>query len=168
MALALFIGANMKWITHQTGAVAACLALEMPVMVIGAAWAGSTIPDLLDQAISRLGPTRKSRQKIFNKIHRGNSHWFGWWLGLFFCGFLPQWPPYAGAICSGVALGALSHVFMDMLTTRGVPLMPFTARGRLSLGLCSTGTWREYVFLGMILAVSAYFFGPRLLHIASL
>ena len=54
----------MKWITHQTGAVAAGLALQMPLLAVGAAVAGAILPDVLDQSISRMGRNKKQRQKF--------------------------------------------------------------------------------------------------------
>lgn len=152
----------MKWITHQTGAVAAGLALQMPLLAVGAAFAGAILPDVLDQSISRMGRNKKQRQKIFNRIHRGNSHWFGWWLGLFIVGAAAPLSPVCKALCAGLAMGATSHVLLDMLTTQGVPLLPFTRKNRVSLSLCSTGKMGEYVFLAAIVAVSACFMGEDL------
>ena len=96
----------MKWITHQTGAVAAGLALQMPLLAVGAAFAGAILPDVLDQSISRMGRNKKQRQKIFNRIHRGNSHWFGWWLGLFIVSAAAPLSPVCKALCAGLAMGA--------------------------------------------------------------
>ena len=72
----------MKWITHQATAVAAALVLHLPVAGVAAACAGAVLPDVLDQRMAGLAPTRRGRQKLFNAIHRGTTHWFGWWLVL--------------------------------------------------------------------------------------
>lgn len=150
----------MKWITHQTGAIAAGLVLQMPVLAVAAAFAGAVLPDMIDQSLSCLGHTKKQRQKIFNRVHRGNSHWFGWWLSLFV--LAAALPPIARACVAGLALGATSHVLLDMLTTRGVPLLPFSHKGQLALGLCSTGKIGEYVFLAALVAACAVFMGEDL------
>lgn len=139
----------MKWLTHQMGAVLAALSLTGSPLVIGSAFAGGILPDVIDQKRARLGKNRRERQKIFNSAHRGASHWFGWWLLLFFASAMLSQAPLR-EIAAGLALGGLSHVGLDMLTTRGVPLVPFTRKGSVSLRFCSTGSWKEYVFLAAI------------------
>lgn len=146
----------MKWITHQTGAVLGALALGLPWPGIAAAGAGAVFPDVIDQKISGLAATRRGRQKIFNKIHRGPSHWFGWWLLLL--AVLAVWPPLARDAAAGFVFGALSHIALDMLTPQGVPLRPFSRRGRLALPVCSTGKAGEYVFLALLLAAGGLYF----------
>ncbi len=148
----------MKWITHQTGAVLGALALGMPWPAVVAACAGAVFPDLIDQKISALSPTRKGRQKIFNKIHRGASHWLGWWLALFV--MLPSWPLPELLRDAGVgfAFGAMSHAVFDMLTPHGVPLLPFSRRVRVAVPLCSTGGAGEYLFLALMLGCGIFYF----------
>lgn len=153
----------MKWITHQTGAAAAGFALQMPLCAVAAAFAGAVLPDMLDQAASKLGRSRKQRQKIFNRVHRGNSHWFGWWLALFVASAAAPLPPLLKAICAGFFMGATSHVLLDMLTTQGVPLLPFSHKNRFSLGLCSTGKAGEYLFLLALIFGAAIFMGQDIL-----
>lgn len=149
----------MRWITHQTGAVAIGVALQLPPLAVAAAFFGAVLPDVLDQSLSRLGRTKRQRQRIFNSIHRGSSHWAGWWLGLLLlCAAAPM-PPAALAAGAGFFIGATSHVFLDMLTTQGVPLLPFSRKNRFSLGMCSTGKAGEYVFLAAIVAASVWFLG---------
>ena len=149
----------MKWITHQTGAVSLAIALQSPLLVIAASAMGAIAPDVMDQKISRLGRSRKQRQKIFNKIHRGNSHWIGWpaialLLTMTYCpGGL------AKDLLIGFALGAASHVLLDMLTPQGVPLLPFSHKSRLSLKLCATGSAGEYLFLTFLVAATIFAYG---------
>lgn len=147
----------MKWITHQTGAILLATGIQSPLATIMGAGAGAILPDLIDQRISGLASGKKGKQKIFNRIHRGNSHWFGWWLLAFL--MLGVWTQGAllQEVCLGLALGALSHVFLDMLTPQGVPILPFTHGRRLSLKLCSTGSMREYVFLGAMIGCGLIF-----------
>lgn len=141
----------MKWITHQAGAIVSALVLGLPPAGVAAAWAGAIAPDVIDQRVSRLAPTRKGRQKIFNRIHRGTSHWLGWWLA---CLALAAWAPLpwlAQDSLAGLAFGGVSHVTLDMCTTRGVPLLPFSRRRNVSLGLFSTGSLGEWLFLALVL-----------------
>lgn len=153
----------MKWITHQTGAVFGALALSLPLPGILAAWLGAITPDLIDQRISAVGCTRKKRQKIFNKLHRGASHWFGWWLGLFLLACALPWPVLARDILIGLFAGILSHIMLDLLTPRGVPLLPFTQKFRVALPICSTGALTEYLFLTAMLIIGAFLYGGGLL-----
>lgn len=141
----------MKWITHQTGGLLAAAILQLPIASIGAALAGSILPDIMDQKISGLGHTRRQKQKFFNQLHRGASHWFGWWLALLVAPFIWLQPGLAADIIAGLALGALSHVVLDMLTTMGVPILPFSRKHKVSLKICSTGKAGEYVFLAIML-----------------
>lgn len=145
----------MKWITHQTGALAAGLAFSLPTPGIIAALVGAVTPDIIDQSISKSAPTRKEKQKLFNKIHRGDSHWFGWWLAFFIIclTFLPFAP--VRDIAAGFLFGALSHVFLDMLTPAGIPVLPFSRKKKLALPLCITGQPTEYVFLACLMLVCA-------------
>lgn len=147
----------MKWITHQTGAVVLSVALQLSPVGLAAASVGAILPDVVDQRISSLGATRKQRQRIFNRVHRGDSHWFGWWLLLFLTGFFCHMSAWTVDLLAGVALGGLSHVFLDMLTTSGVPVLPFTRKNKLSLHLCATGKIGEYLFLAGLVGLSVWF-----------
>lgn len=148
----------MKWITHQIGGFLTAIALQLPAAGICAALAGSILPDILDQKLSGLGRTRKQRQKIFNQVHRGASHWFGWWLGLLLAPLVWLSPGLAPDIAAGLAIGGLSHVALDMLTTMGVPILPFCRRHKVSLHLCSTGKAGEYVFLSVMVCAGIFYF----------
>lgn len=158
----------MKWITHQATAVAAALALHLPWEGVAAACAGAVLPDVLDQRMAGLAPTRRGRQKVFNAVHRGTTHWFGWWLAL--CVAALCVPPHAlgelgGQALLGLGFGGLSHVALDMLTPSGVPLTPFSRRHKVSLRLCSTGSIGEYCFLACVAGVSWLFFHEDLLRL---
>lgn len=143
----------MKWLTHQVGAAVGATFLDCPWPAVCAACAGAIFPDVIDQKISRLGPSAKKRQKIFNRIHRGSSHWFGWWLLLFLLPLISPLPLYVRDILVGFAFGALSHVALDLLTPRGAPLLPAKPGYRVSLNLCSGGSLGEYAFLATLIAV---------------
>jgi inner membrane protein len=129
----------MKWITHQTAGVGAALALHLPLEGVVAACLGAILPDKLDQAIAKRS---RNPQRTFNQIHRGTTHWFGWWVA--------------------ILLVACSHVVLDMLTPSGIPLHPFSRKNKLSFKVCSTGSVGEYVFLGVMLVLLGFLLGPEM------
>ncbi|MCQ2444151.1 MAG: metal-dependent hydrolase [Mailhella sp.] len=135
----------MRWATHQAMSVMAAFAIGLPAAGIAAVWAGSVFPDVIDQRSAAASFFRQSR---FNKTHRKSSHWFGWWLIPLAASRLGLLGPLPDAALEGFALGCLSHVLLDMCTTKGVPLLPFGSR-RASLKICSTGGVAEYAILGM-------------------
>ncbi len=146
----------MKWGTHQTCGVGVALLLHLSPVGIFAAWAGSVLPDIFDQRVAGIfSISRRARQAVFASIHRGLSHWFFLWLCLFaaswgsfvdLCPVRPEILPSLREFVYGLGLGGFLHVALDMLTPRGVPVIPFT---RLSIAapLCRTGGASEYVFL---------------------
>lgn len=160
----------MKWITHQTGAGLCALSLGLGPMAGVCALLGGIVPDLIDQKLSRMAG-KANRQKVFNRIHRGGSHWFGWWLALFIVVMiLPQAGFFNGLIkdlVAGVAIGALSHVGLDALTPRGVPLLPLKTPLSIALPLCSTGKASEYIFLAAMVSAALFFYAGRSEMIAS-
>ena len=158
----------MKWITHQTAAIGAALVMQLPLEGVIASCVGGVLPDKLDMRIADMTP---NRQRTFNRIHRGTTHWFGWWLLLLLLGGatgllprIPHLPPFAHAIIMGLGFGGLTHVVLDMLNPHGVPIMPFSRKPTLSLKLCSTGSLGVYVFLGAMLLVFVALLGPELRH----
>lgn len=171
----------MKWFTHQTLAAASAVALGMPVAAVGGAVAGAVLPDVIDH---RLAALSSNRQRAFNQVHRGASHWFGWYAVLLLAALAaPEFMPgllaglknagllpvslgkvaqgLVASVLAGVAYGALTHVLLDMCTPSGIPLTPFSRKNKLSLHLCSTGSVREYAFLVISLAVLAVLAGDR-------
>lgn len=151
----------MKWATHQAMAVMAAFAVGMPLSGIAAAWAGSVVPDILDQR--EAGKALIFRQRKFNKVHRRTSHWFGWWLLLWLFPFVDIMGPLPGALICGFGFGALTHCLLDMCTTHGTPLLPF-AEKRFSFKICSTGCLGEYSILIMCIIVFWLAKRPELAH----
>ena len=82
----------MKWITHQTAGVGAALALHLPLEGVVSACLGAILPDKLDQAIAKRS---RNPQRTFNQIHRGTTHWFGWWVAI----LLVAWFVVLAAVC---------------------------------------------------------------------
>ena len=175
----------MKWFTHQAIAVAGALALGMPPVGVGGVVLGSVLPDVIDQRLAKLTP---HPQKTFNRIHRGASHWFGWYAALMLLALVVPVSAHislnevahalglsaatarhlAGTssallppLLAGIGFGALMHVVLDMLTPSGVPLTPFSRQNKLSLKLCSTGSLGEYLFLAVGLGLLALLAGQR-------
>lgn len=140
----------MKWITHQTVAACSALAAGMSGPAALAAWAGAVLPDALDHRMAALA---RNRQRAFNQIHRGPTHWFGWWLALWLFGLMPLLPPEWRPLVAGFGFGAFSHVVLDMCTYSGVPLTPFSRKRKVSLKLCATGSVGEYAFLAVCLVI---------------
>ncbi|MDE5832880.1 MAG: metal-dependent hydrolase, partial [Desulfovibrio sp.] len=100
----------------------------------------------------------------FNKIHRGHSHWFGWW-ALALVAAMAYSPPWlAKDALLGFALGGLSHILLDTLTPQGTPLLPFSHKTRLSLNLCRTGSAGEYIFLVLMIVACAFAYGDAFAH----
>ena len=133
----------MKWITHQTAGVGAALALHLPLEGVVAACLGAILPDKLDQAIAKRS---RNPQRTFNQIHRGTTHWFGWWVAILLVACSHLVPPHWQPALLGIGLGGISHVVLDMLTPSG----------------CSTGSVGEYVFLGVMLVLLGFLLGPEM------
>lgn len=141
-------------------ALMASFTMGFPLAGMAAAWAGSVIPDVLDQ---RAASRAFFRQKKFNKVHRRTSHWFGWWLALWIWSLTGQLGPLPDALIGGLGFGALTHTLLDMCTTHGVPLLPFGAQ-RVSLKVCSTGSLGEYAILITSIVVFWLAERPELVH----
>lgn len=156
----------MKWITHQTGAVICGLALSLPLAGLIGAGVGSILPDLVDQQRAAKAP-RQKRQKTFNRLHRGASHWFGWWLILFLLLMALPLPSLVLDAGAGLFLGALAHIGMDLLTPRGVPVLPLGRSPRVALPICSTGSLREYLFLAFMAGAAIFWFWEPLAEVVA-
>ena len=145
----------MRWPTHQVAALGCGLLFHLPFPALVASLVGAVFPDVLDQRIAGLALGKRGKQRLFNRIHRGTTHWFGLWLALlFFALARPVDLPFQ--LLAGVSLGALSHVALDMLTPQGVPVLPFSRRGRLAVPVCRTGGIGEYAFLALCVGLCVY------------
>lgn len=155
----------MRWITHTGVAVAVAGVCGAPAGMLAGIAAGSVLPDVIDRLVAG------KNQQLWRKIHRGTSHWWGWYvlLAVFaatmgnefdelvrsllkeILGGLPRefsrMLQQSGTVVLGLALGALSHVALDALNPSGVPIWPHGGNPRVRSKLVSTGTWREYIFL---------------------
>lgn len=141
----------MRFFTHQIAAIGIAHTLSLPFAGFLGSLLGAVLPDLIDQFRSSLfSHSIRHQKQRFAKIHRGISHWFGLYAGLFFLppGYLPN---TLEAFLTGLFYGTVSHIVLDMLTPKGVPILPFVRN--LSLPLCSTGSLGEYLFLLALLAL---------------
>ena len=151
----------MTGISHHLAAVELAFVLHLPPLGLGAAFFGAILPDLCDQWLSSLlSCTRRGRARRFAALHRGTSHWFGLWLGLLLLG--DGLDVFCNELLTGLGIGALSHLLLDALTPRGIPLLPFVGRIRLALPLCRTGSLGEYGLLLVFSLLFAWFFGADL------
>jgi len=155
----------MKWITHQTVAIGTGISLNFTPEIVGSMAFGAILPDIIDMQIAGKGPFQR---KIFNKIHRGFSHWFGWYFIIISFSLLYPLANYEKFLLMGCALGALTHIFLDMLTPSGIPLTPSIKankkkNARISLNLCSTGSFKEYIFLLCAIALFWLISGDKIL-----
>lgn len=109
-------------------------------VVVGASLIGSLLPDI-DTPKSILGSKVPPISIIINKLcgHRNITHSIMMWLLLFApIKFLfEEIDRYPFLIYYGLLVGILSHIFLDMLTTRGVPV--FVKSPRISLTPMKTG-----------------------------
>lgn len=175
----------MRWITHTGVAVAVAAALGAPAGLVAGVAAGSVLPDVIDRAVAG------KNQQLWRKIHRGTSHWWGWYAVLVVAAlvlgeeaqavfrdmlgaldglpremilFLRQGA--ADEVLLGLALGAGSHVALDALNPSGVPVWPFRAKPRIGVGVVSTGTWKEYTLLAVSLLLLGVQYEQVLLQLA--
>lgn len=146
----------MKWISHEAVALGVGWLLGMSPEALAGVLVGSVLPDAIDQGAARL---LVFRQLAFKRLHRGPSHWFGWWLALFLGAYLQTGSFSSGETAAlfalGLGFGSLAHVLLDMCTEMGVPLAPWTKKNMISLKLCATGSLREYAFLAAFLLAFA-------------
>lgn len=165
----------MKWFTHKAVAVAGALAAGAHPGALVAVLVGSVLPDMVDTAIAR------GDQKVWRRIHRQTSHWYGWYLIIILLGFLlpterivldllraadisfpgvsrsalAQVGNLGNDLLVWIGIGGLIHILLDALTPMRVPLYPFGGKKRFGINLVSTGTWRETVFLFVALGAIA-------------
>lgn len=152
----------MKWISHQICALGLAAGAGASLPLLAGVGLGAVLPDRLDRLLASF---YRNKQRGWGKVHRGPTHWFGWWLALAWAGWrldlllapLPARPLAVQSLILGLGLGGLSHILLDMLTPKGVPLLLFNRKSRLSLNLVTTGALSEKIFLLLFcLALAAW------------
>ncbi len=137
----------MNWFSHRIFAVGLAAACKFDLMGIAASYLGSTIPDSIDFFLTKIGFS-------FNQIHRKHSHawvWYAFMLCFIYMILFPNAEKYFQEIlkykelCYAFFLGIFSHIFLDMLTTKGVPRL-FNPNNKIAVKLVKTNRYSEHVF----------------------
>lgn len=158
----------MKWFSHRIFAVGMAAVCKFDFIGIGAAYLGSTVPDSIDFFLTKLGAD-------FNKIHRRHSHawvWYALALALLHYAAYPflsrnlpwllQYKEYIAAFF----LGIFSHIFLDMLTIKGVPLFLDTDK-KIAFKLVRTNRFSESVFIFVFfVAAGLYLYATKNPYVA--
>ena len=138
----------MRWITHQSAALALALWSRSEPLTAAAMVAGAVLPDALEHAFA-LG-----NRKAFYRMHRRTVHWFGWYVLCVALGAALLHGAMA-QVAVGLGFGALSHLFLDALNPTGVPVLPFSYTPRVSVAGIRTGSAAEWVFCAFVVLVAA-------------
>lgn len=141
----------MNWFSHRVFAVGVAAMCKFDVIGIGAAYLGSTLPDSIDFFQVKMGAN-------FNRIHRKHSHawiWYALILGFVYYFAYPFLLPYLPKKIQTLAdyrqyilaffLGIFSHLFLDMLTIKGVPKF-INPNKKIALKLVTTHSRSEHIF----------------------
>lgn len=137
----------MKWHTHKLAGVALAIGLGSSPLELVSILAGAVLPDVLDYTIAAGSP------ELFARLHRGATHWFGWWLLATLVGVTSVLPMPFDGIVFGLGVGGVSHCLLDALTNSGVPLVLGRRYPRLKARLFNTGSLGELVFASAILGI---------------
>lgn len=149
----------MKWVSHTAiGAGYAVISGHTEPFALSALLVGSVLPDAADRFFSM------GNQMLWEKIHRGLSHWWLLYVSLIFLIMFAE-----GGLTYFLYLlfiGCLLHIFADMLTRMGVPLVnPFKAG--YGLKILTTGSLKEAAGVaGFIAALYVLNFLPMPLWIS--
>ena len=162
MAGGLLIGvSSLNLVADKLNLNSDIASFEGMVFITGAV-IGSLFPDI-DHRGSYLGRKAKITSTITNALfgHRGITHSpiamgaFVFFLYLLSKLFIVT-SPFIKLWFIGFFLGILSHIFLDMLTKGGVPLLlPFT-RKRISLTKMKTGSMGEKLVMIIMVIVCVY------------
>lgn len=137
----------MNWFSHRVFAVGLAAVCKFNYAGIAAAYVGSTIPDGIDFFLAKMGAD-------FNKIHRKHSHAWIWYalilaLGQFaaypyiekYFSWTIQYKEYLAAFFMGI----FSHIFLDMLTIKGVPAF-INPNKKIAFKIIRTNRFSEFTF----------------------
>lgn len=138
----------MKWFSHRVFAVGIAAICKFDLVGMGLAYLGSTVPDSIDFFLAKIGFN-------FNKIHRKHSHAWVWYALMLALLHFAAYPFIANNfaellkykdLITAFFLGIFSHIFLDMLTIKGVPIF-INPNKKMAVKLVSTDTWTESVFI---------------------
>lgn len=152
----------MTYKTHIVGGIALgsiihLTALQMTgiemIGYYGCTIVGSLLPDI-DHPKSFISRHTLGFHYLFKKCkHRGFTHSLlaVMILGISLCGMFGM-----NRAVLGVGIGYISHLLLDMLNPRGVPLGYPITKIKCRIGNIKTGENGEYIVLGIIVAVVCY------------
>lgn len=134
----------MRYITHLSAALFIYLNMDLGITLLMSIIIGSLLPDI-DLPGSKLG--KYFRPFNYLMKHRGFTH------GLLFIMplLIMSWIFLDRSITLGLAIGIGSHIFLDMLTPKGVMILHPLSKIRLR-GPIRTGSIGENVLLTAFLA----------------
>ena len=145
----------MKWINHQivTGFVV-CTATD-DALFTASAIVGAVLPDRVEGS----PPKDSNAYWKWRKTHRTWSHWPPIYLALIAAArfakdyFAEPTVDFALNLLTYALVGALLHIAEDALCGK-VPI--FTPHKKHGLKLFKVGTWREYFFAALIIAICLF------------
>lgn len=130
-------------------------------LFMGAAITGALIPDI-DHKRSKVSNKNKVLSffvRLFFE-HRGFTHspLFALMVALVLTSISKIYSfPYSFPIILGITIGIVSHIFLDMINPKGVPLL-FPIRQKFGIGLVKTGHISEIFFKLALAGCFFYFF----------
>lgn len=124
----------MKGTSHMIMAVSGMIPMfGLDPLVLSIAAAGATAPDV-DLVLGQ-------------RFHRRLTHWWPAWTALAVFAWWRQVNDPLWSMVLPFALGGLFHLVGDILTPSGIPLGVNPMHRHRGLGLFSTGTWQEMIFI---------------------
>lgn len=148
----------MKWFSHRVFAVGVAAACKFDILGIAAGYLGSTIPDSIDFFLTKIGFN-------FNRIHRKHSHawvWYAFFLCFLYMILFPNAEKYFQGLiqykelCLAFFLGIFSHIFLDMLTVKGVPAF-FNPNKKIAIPLVKTNRYSENIFTFVFFVTACFY-----------
>lgn len=148
----------MNWFSHRIFAVGIAAACKFDFMGIAASYLGSTVPDSIDFFLTKMGFS-------FNRIHRKHSHawvWYAFFLCFLMMILFPNAEKYFKELitykelCYAFFLGIFSHIFLDMLTVKGVPAL-FNPNKKIAVKVVTTNNYSEHIFTFLFFVAASFY-----------
>ncbi len=156
--LSAYASIRMKWFSHRIFAVGVAAMCKFDISGIASCFLGSTIPDSIDFFLTKLGFS-------FNKIHRKHSHawiWYAVSLLFVYAVIIPRMQKdfqelmEYEEIIPAFFIGIFSHIFLDMLTVKGVPRF-INPDKKFAVKLVRTNTYSEYIFIFTFFVTACFY-----------
>lgn len=134
----------MLGVSHRLMAAAGAVLIGGAPLEVAAATLGARLPDQVE---------------AIGIPHRGISHWP--WPWVFAVWALWTQHSFLSTLLAWWLAGALAHIFADLFTVGGIPLI--LPNWRIRLGVVRTGSYGEYLIVAaFILAATMHVFGLRI------